>query len=527
MRRRIVRITLTALAVLLLPTFVFAQSGAEPSGFAKLIGVAVQDGRLIAIRCLQIFWFLGFLGGAGFAGYAYYQYRKVSDDLMANARYKSFMIWGGVGAGASLLIVLLLSLAYWGIERTLPRPVPLVGASDDSVVSLASLSSVSDFQKIKSVYPENNGRNIPRNVSLLLTLSEPIVPASISDTTGNLNTQSVILAREDDKKPVEAVVELTNGNTTVKITPKALLGAANTATWYSVLLTQKILRANGSPLLSSDAGFPWRFEVSGFSDNTPPFVQVYLPLVSDRAALNSLAQVVFSEPIDPGSVTPETIEAKDASGARIPTTISLGNGFTTATITPQNSCGANLCGDPMFCFPKSTKITIIVHTAKLTKALDPQSPNKATFPYTGIVDAAGNSLDGGGELAAKRNNKSEGIPADDFSYTYTTGETMDLTPPALYSINPGRDMTRIGVTAPLELQFSKLMDLGSINASTVHLTPGAHISLLSSLDLANRRTKAIVKHDQFKENTVYSPDVTSDVRDMSQNCFSQCLGPTQ
>ena len=87
-------------------------------------------------------------------------------------------------------------------------------------------------------------------------------------------------------------------------------------------------------------------------------------------------------------------------------------------------------------------------------------------------------------------------------------------------------MTRIA-NAPLEIVFTKFMDLASLHTGSIRLQPAQNYSVVSSHDFAALRSRSVVQHDDFKENATYSPEVLSEVRDASQNCFSQCIGPTR
>ena len=77
----------------------------------------------------------------------------------------------------------------------------------------------------------------------------------------------------------------------------------------------------------------------------------------------------------------------------------------------------------------------------------------------------------------------------------------------------------------IEARFSKMMDVTSIHTGTIQLTPTLNYSLNSRHDFQSRTTKVIIDHDLFLKDTVYSPSISSDIRDAFQNCFSQCLGP--
>lgn len=523
---------IAALAGVFLPAFVFA-APIESSGFVRAIGVAFQDGRLIGIRAFQLFWLVTFFIAGGLVIWSFLRFRNSEDDLFEHAKSKKILLISSIAAAFSLVMVLVLGLVYWGIERSLTREMPKSTESEQTVQKQTPLADFGEVEKIETTYPSPNQKNVPRNTAILVTFKDPIDPKSISADAKTLLKDSVkILPSGSSAAALDAKVEFSNSDHTVKIVPTTLLGELNKRVFVSVKLTKSVLSASGAPLFSDGREYSWQFEVSGFIDDTPPFVESVVPLPlkkgsSEKIPPNSLIQITFSEPIDPTTVSPRSLEVRGSAGtAVIPGTVSLGNNFRTLTFTAAESCGTNACSETVFCLPKSSGIAIRLHAAKLSTDKS-SGPNKGAFPYDGIVDTAGNSLDGGGEQGISRNAKSAGSPADDYLASFATGDTLDLTQPAIYSINPGRDMTRISKTAGVEIVFTKFMDLQSLHTGSIRIQPPMNYTVVSTHDFNALRSKAVLQHDEFKENTTYSPEVLSEVRDASQNCFSQCIGPTK
>lgn len=482
---------------------------------------------LTIISFFQVFLFIGFLAGVGGAGWAFYQIKKDQADLLRGARHRRVLLICAIVSGACLSLFLIFSLAHWILARA---PRAIMGTSTVPIEQrTALLADFSDFKKVIGTTPENNQRNVARNIKISIQFSESILPSSVADAAGQLLSDSISIQRDDagGKPSVGGRAIFSSGNTVVTIEPSVPLGDANTAAWYTVALSKKVARQNGSPLFSSTSGYSWRFEVNGFLDTTPPFVESVLPpLAGEKFPPNSLVLLTFSKPIDPATVSADTIVVSNPdTGKPIPHSVTIGNNFRSAVLSGSEPCGTNGCGDPMLCFSKSSRIQITVKSARLSKEKSPDAPNRADFPYTGIVDTAGNSLDGGGEGGTLHNGKSEGPPADDYIARFETGTELDRKEPSLYSINPGRDKTKISTAMPLEAQFSKLMDATTINPSTVRLTPQIKMSFAVSHDVPNRRSRLTIAHDPLNPSTAYTPDVSSDVRDLSQNCFSKCLGP--
>ncbi|MEK7619363.1 MAG: Ig-like domain-containing protein [Patescibacteria group bacterium] len=526
-------LVLQTLGGLLLPAFVFAAT-IESTGIVRLIGVQFQDGRLIGIRLFQIFWLLALLAGGAFAVWSFLQIRKNEDDLFELRKAKRNLIIGSAAAGVSLVMIIVLGLVYWGINRSILKSLEPKSQTIEQIQQQAEvLADFGDVEKIESTYPAPNQRNVARNTSILIKFIDPIDPSSLDGGGGQLKKESVkITPAGTPGQPTEGKVAFAENNRTAKITPVSPLGEPNKRLMYQVSITAAVLSAGGAPLFSENRSYSWQFEVSGFTDDSPPFVESIVPLPNakgrtEKIAPNALIQITFSEPIDPTTVKNSVIDVRNTGTASpIPGTASIGNNFRTVIFTPSEQCGSNACSEPMFCLPKAASLSVKLRAAKISsdKSI---GPNKAVFPYDGIVDAAGNSLDGGGENGVAHNSKSEGSPADDYRAGFATTDALDLTPPAIYSINPGRDMTRIAKNAPLEIVFTKFMDLASLHTGSIRLQPAQNYSVVSSHDFAALRSRSVVQHDDFKENATYSPEVLSEVRDASQNCFSQCIGPTR
>src|SRR3989338_5529281 len=114
--RRLIPIILLAIdGIAFFGDVVFA---AEPGEFARFLGVGYADTRLIVIRILQLIWFFAFLGSLGFLAYGYYLYRHADqDDLYEEPRAKRMMFYSGIVGACSLLLLIILTVAYIVIER--------------------------------------------------------------------------------------------------------------------------------------------------------------------------------------------------------------------------------------------------------------------------------------------------------------------------------------------------------------------------------------------------------------------------
>lgn len=507
---------------------------AEPGGFARALGVAYPDTWLVLIRILQIIWLLATIGALGFLVYGYVLLRRADpEDLYEAPRAKRMMLYSGIAAGVSLLLFIILTITYVVIEggykpKLEPGDTERFGGLGGQILFSES--------KIKDHYPLRDERNVPRDTALLITFADPISKDSVLDSTNAIRRDSILVRKSAPSQTRDYGVVVATGvlsvdGKTLKIIPSALLGSPDQKMLYTVALTSSVLDAKGKALFSEkEGGYSWQFEVSGLIDTTPPTVAFYLPIANSVNPLNTLIQTTFSEPVDPFTVTADSFAVLTGDiGAKEPIvgTWSIGNGYRTITFVSAASCGTNQCGSAVFCLPAQKSIDIRIKAAALATAQGGRvNPNRAQFPYTGIVDTAGNSLDGGGINGQARNGKSEGAEKDDFLWSVSSGTEKETTPPTLLSIAPGRDAQGVSLTAPVTALFSPFMDITSLNASTVGFSKEVNVWISGSHLFSERRTRAEIHHEPFKANETYTPVVRSGVTDIYQNCYNPCTGPS-
>lgn len=531
---RVIRhsIIVLSLGALILPAVVFAQ---EVGAFASFIGVAYADWRLVVIRILQIIWFFASVGALGFLIYGFVLYRQADpEDLEEGPHAKRMMFYSGIALGASVLLVIILSIFYGVIEGGYTKTSGGGVGQKPYTPGLGAGMSIT-ASKVKDHYPASNEQNVPRDTSILITFADPINKDSILDSTNGVKKESVIIRRTaaglfGDYGVVRATGVLSIDGTTLKIVPSVLLGDADKKVSYSVVLTNSILKKDGTPLFgTADSGYVWQFEVSGLIDTTPPTVDSNLPAAQSINPANAIVQVTFSEPIDPFVVNSQFLDVSSGlpgALATIPGTWSIGNGYRTITFVSSNQCGSNQCGASVFCLPAKKQFTTRLKAAALrgpTSGRD--NPNKASFPYTGIVDVSGNSLDGGGVNGATRNGKSDGAEKDDFYWNFSSSSDKETTPPAVISIQPGRDANGVSLTAPVDILFSKQMDLTTLNVATIGFTQELSYWVSSKQSPTDGQTRVQLIHEPFKTQSTYTPVVKSPVSDVYQNCYNPCNGP--
>jgi hypothetical protein len=143
---------------------------------------------------------------------------------------------------------------------------------------------------------------------------------------------------------------------------------------------------------------------------------------------------------------------------------------------------------------------------------------------------AGNSLDG------NANGKAEGPGVDDYKVSFTTNDTIDLTPPQITAQDPSANTGNISRDLKISATFSKLMSATSLTTDTALLVPVGAASpvnysvtsatLKSTDGSAANQSQAVIGHDLFGVNSNYSTAFTSGIRDLHQNCFFPSGGST-
>ncbi|MFH1225887.1 MAG: Ig-like domain-containing protein, partial [bacterium] len=168
--------------------------------------------------------------------------------------------------------------------------------------------------------------------------------------------------------------------------------------------------------------------------------------------------------------------------------------------------------------------------------------SNSKWPYDGAVDACGNSLDGNDAVSRGPNKlggdkKAQGQGVDDFFWTFFTNDKIDLAPPKIDTVDPAPDASGIGKDKIIDILFSKLMMKSTLKPGCKYQDQdGKDICYISLLDDKvgywinaydeTGKTHAQIDHTDFLVGTDYSVEVTSEVKDIFQNCYQPCCGPT-
>ena len=429
---------------------------------------------------------------------------------------------------------------------------------------------------IESHLPVRNAREVPRNTPIIITFKQPIAlasliegyndngtPADLSDdtVTEGVNTSAVAIyptsqGADGALTTAQVRVRFTEDRQTFIFRPVDLLGSASVNTGYTVDLRggrEGVLLENGDLAFGGSFanGYTWPFEVGTVVDDEPPRIVSIVPRAGGQYARNIVVQINFNEAVDPTATTGfvnggagfQNIRVH-AGGLNTPPLdgeYRISNRYRTIEFIPTDSCGTNSCGRQMFCLPGSAAIDAFAVAA----TLDGPGPAAQFLAagYDGVVDVAGNSLDGNG------NNTADGQGADDYTWAFGTSPEVNLAAPVLEMTIPPSDpadpgQSNIDLFAPVIARFNTLLQSATVNTDNSYIEtkePADYADTfwwrteLESLTSQNQpvaspddpamKSQMMLVHRAYASSTEYDPFLLSGIQDVYQNCFNPVVGP--
>jgi len=333
--------------------------------------------------------------------------------------------------------------------------------------------------------------------------------------------------------------------------------------------------ANGQLGIVSDLSSESAAATITVPDVTPPTVSSTNPSAGATGiSLTSSVSAVFSEPMDPATITSATFLVKAAGGALIPGAVAYNAATLTAQFTPATALtnaatisasittgvkdvpGNNLQSEFTFSFTTRDEVPpSVVSTSPVSgatgvsvttpiavtfnEAIDPATLSTSTLTVattsggtavTGTVayDAAARTgtftpsapLSGQtgytATLAGSVKDQAGNAMGTAFSFSFTTA---DVTPPTVTSVSPINDATGVPSSAAVSVTFSEAMDAATINASTVVLrltSSGSVVSGTVSYNAATM-TATFTPSVGLTFSTGYTVVVTTDAKDVAGN----------
>ena len=211
--------------------------------------------------------------------------------------------------------------------------------------------------------------------------------------------------------------------------------------------------------------FTWSFTTGSNADLTPPIVISTDPVnLATGVVLNKKISATFNKAMNPMTLTAATFLLKQG------TTVIDGAvtySATSAVFSPSPNLLANT-----------------VYTATIT---------------TGAQDLAGNALE------------------TDYTWSFTTGNTTDITPPTVISTDPANAAINVALNKKISATFSKAMNPLTLNPSTFTLKQGA--TAITGAVTYTGLTALFSPTALLTANTLYTATITTGAEDLAGNAL--------
>ena len=208
-------------------------------------------------------------------------------------------------------------------------------------------------------------------------------------------------------------------------------------------------------------------------DNIPPTVSSVLPLnAATSVSTGTTVSAVFSETIDPVTLTAATFQIKDAANNIVPGSITTS--FNQVVFTPAAALGGST-----------------VYTATI----------KGGSP--GVKDVAGNSL------------------VNDYSWSFTTVD-VDMAPPTVISVIPANGAAPVSPATTVTANFSEAINPSTVNGTTFQLRNAANNLVTATISTSADKI-TLVPSAPLAPLSTYTATITggaSGVKDLAGNALA-------
>lgn len=260
--------------------------------------------------------------------------------------------------------------------------------------------------------PTSGATGVSPETSITFFVSQPLDPATVPGA----------LFVSQNGALITGTALVTHEGRVVTFTPSTSFAAG---ALIQVWLTDAAADFAGNPLME----FQGSFTISTVSSSTPLTVVSYWPAYSASAPATSVAEIQFSKPVDPATLTESTFYMNTCGGTPVTAVRSLHKGNTAVRLTPAAPLTAGTCYQ--------------------------------YFVSNAIHDTDGLPLSTG--LPAGMGG---GVTASFF----TASSAIDSTGPAMLHAAPGNGAVSIAANALIDLTFSEPIDPITVDSSTLTLS---------------------------------------------------------
>jgi len=309
--------------------------------------------------------------------------------------------------------------------------------------------------QIAAIFPENNATGVSVTAEILVTFSEPLEVSTFTNATFTLNNGGV---------SVDGSVLFLDDNQLAVFTPTSPLAFNAT---YSIAISTGVTDTRGNALATA---FNSSFTTEPPDTEAPTVAQIVPAGGASDVFITSNITVVFSEPVNPNSLTASTPSTPGTGSFKLNST--AGEVFGSLTLDLNNTVATF---DPEASLAEATTFTIT-----LTQA---------------ITDLSGNPL------------------ASVFTGTFTTVATAV---PAVVNFGPADGATGITVETPILVDFSEPMNVSTFNSNTFKLTTSSQ-QAQGAFEFLYQDSRVIFRPSSaLNFGTTYTVTITTDVQDVSQ-----------
>jgi tetrahydromethanopterin S-methyltransferase subunit B len=324
------------------------------------------------------------------------------------------------------------------------------GCSDDDKKDSGSKDTTAPT--VTSVLPQADATAVSHDTAITASFSEAMDATTITDMTFTVAAPG--------PTPVAGSVSYNATSHTATFLPASDLTASTT---FTATVTTGVEDLAGNALA---ADFVWSFTTDTAPDTTPPTVSSTNPAnTATDVAVNQAISAIFSEPLDPATVSTSSFTLMDGT---TPVLGSVSSSGMTTVFTPLNVL------DPLTVF-----------TATLT---------------TDIKDLAGNAM------------------VAEYVWSFTTGAAPDMTPPTVSSTNPANTATDVPVNQAISAIFSESLDPATVNTTSFTLMDGT-IAVAGSVSNPGM-TAVFTPTDQLAPFTLFTATLTTEIEDLAGNALA-------
>lgn len=308
---------------------------------------------------------------------------------------------------------------------------------------------------VTSFIPGNTETNVQINKSISVTFSEPVDEKTIAFSLVAMKTGGSALVPWT----------MSYNGTTATFTPDHALEYGTT---YNAKVGSGVRDLSGNAMTSETV---WSFLTGQNPDTTPPRVVDIQPSRGKKGvSTNSAISIMFSEPMEPATISSQTIKISNVNGD-VGGDVSYNGATAAATFTP------------IFGLSHNTDYTVTV---------------------TNVQDLAKNAM----------------TDAFTSSFKTCTSGADDVTPPFITSVFPLNNALNVDVNAPISVVFSEPMNAATITPVHFIVSEGTtSVTVFGDLKYVGT-TALFTPSTSLKYSTTYTVTIPMAVTDLAGNGMS-------